>query len=52
MTSPSEIRATLMNFALKRLQAECAEPRPRVSISEAVTQLAVLRGQLYGRQLG
>jgi hypothetical protein len=50
--SASEIRATLMDVARERLQAECAEPGLRVSVLTAVTQLAVLRGQLYGRQLG
>jgi hypothetical protein len=44
--SPSEVRAALMDVACERLKAE------RVGVSEAVTQLAVLRGQLYGRQLG
>jgi hypothetical protein len=44
--SPSEIRAMLMDVARERLKAE------RVGLGSAVTQLAMLRGQLYGRQLG
>jgi hypothetical protein len=44
--SPSEIRTTLVEVARERLKAE------RVDVSIAVTQLAMLRGQLYGRQLG
>jgi hypothetical protein len=44
--SPSEFRRALMDVARKRLRSE------RVAMSVAVTQLATLRGQLYGRQLG
>jgi hypothetical protein len=44
--SPSEIRTTLVEVARERLKAE------RVDVSIAVTKLAMLRGQLYGRQLG
>jgi hypothetical protein len=44
--SPTVIRATLMDVARERLKAE------RVGLSTAVAQLAMLRGQLYGRQLG
>jgi hypothetical protein len=44
--SPTAIRALLMDVARERLQAE------RVATAAAVTQLAILRGQLYGRQRG
>lgn len=44
--SPTAIRALLMDVARERLRAE------RVTKAAAVTQLAVLRGQLYGRLLG
>ena len=44
--SPTAIRAILMEVARERLKAE------RVCAATAVTQLATLRGQLYGRQLG
>ena len=44
--SANEIRRALMAVARERLKAE------RVGLSTAVTQLAMLRGQLYGRQLG
>ena len=44
--SPTAIRALLMDVARERLRAE------RVTAAAAVTQLAVLRGQLYGRLLG
>jgi hypothetical protein len=66
--SSSEIRARLMELAQERLQAECRElsgygvygvdfeedaVRYRaVGVGIAVTQLAVLYGQLYGRNLG
>jgi len=43
---PSEIRATLMDVARARLKAEGVELRT------GVMQLAMLRGQLYGRQVG
>jgi hypothetical protein len=44
--SPSEFHTRLLDVARERLKAE------RVGLREAVTQLAVLRGQLYGRLLG
>jgi hypothetical protein len=66
--SASEIRARVMELAQARLQAECAElsaqgvgafdsdedvVRYRAArVGDAVTQLAVLHGQLYGRNLG
>jgi hypothetical protein len=66
--SPSEIRARLMQLATERLQAECIGLKAEVpymahleeqnlsrraaQVGAAVTELAVLRGQLYGRNLG
>jgi hypothetical protein len=66
--SPSEIRARLMELAAERLRAEGIGPRsdaPYIDEREGVTptpaaarvgaavvELAVLRGQLYGRNLG
>jgi|Tabmets5t2r1_1033131.scaffolds.fasta_scaffold454131_1 hypothetical protein len=66
--SPSEIRARLMELATERLRAECIGPRAdgpymanleektlshqAAHVRVAVTELAVLRGQLYGRNLG
>jgi hypothetical protein len=66
--SASEIRARVMELARERLQAECAERsthrvgafdsdedvmRDRAArVGDAVAQLAVLHGQLYGRNLG
>ena len=66
--SHSEIRARLMELAQERLQAECmglsADGAYMADLEEevltyraalvgaAVTELAVLRGQLYGRNLG
>ena len=66
--SPSEIRARLMELAQERLQAEwmglnsdgayMADLEQEILthraalIGAAVTELAVLRGQLYGRNIG
>jgi hypothetical protein len=66
--SPSEIRARLMELATERLRAEGIGPRAdgpylanleektvsrrATQVGLAVTELAVLRGQLYGRNLG
>jgi hypothetical protein len=66
--SPSQIRARLMELATERLRAECVGlttdgpytadrgqeiPTHRAAhVGAAVTELAVLRGQLYGRNLG
>ena len=44
--SPTEFRRALMDVARERLRGE------RVGLSTAVTQLATLYGQLYGRRLG
>jgi hypothetical protein len=60
--SPHEIRARLMELAQERLRAECtalrADDSPMMGIEgaagviAAVTELAVLHGQLYGRNFG
>jgi ribosome-binding factor A len=44
--SASEIRRALMDVARERLKAE------RVGLGTAVTELAMLRGLLDGRQVG
>jgi hypothetical protein len=44
--SPTEFRRALMDVARERLRGE------RVGVRAAVTQLATLHGQLYGRRLG
>lgn len=44
--SPPEFRRMLMDVARERLRGE------GVGLSTAVTQLATLHGQLYGRRLG
>jgi hypothetical protein len=66
--SPHEIRARLMELAQQRLRAECAAlsadessmmrsegetvAQRTAGVVAAVTDLAVLHGQLYGRNCG
>jgi hypothetical protein len=48
--SSSEIRAQLIEVARERLQDECVGTD--ADVLAALTELAVLHGQLYGRKLG
>jgi hypothetical protein len=66
--STTEIRAHLLQLAQERLEAECAglsaDPGYMADLEEeiaayraalvgaAVTEIAVLRGQLFGREFG